>query len=113
MGVSGAFHTPLMAPAQARLSVALDAALPDMSPPSCSVYLNATGKAYPAGTDPSEIVEQLKRQVVSSVLWEPSIRLMIQDGISEFYECGPMKQIKAMMKRIDQKVWGNTTNVDV
>lgn len=36
-----------------------------------------------------------------------------QDGLTEFYEVGPMKQLKAMMKRIDQNAWSSTTNVDV
>ncbi len=36
-----------------------------------------------------------------------------QAGVTEYYEVGPMKQIKAMMKRINPKVWGTTTNVEV
>jgi len=110
---SGGFHTSLMNPAMVILSQALDEALPKMSPPRCAVYMNASGVALPAGTDPAVIVELLKKQLVSPVLWEPSVRAMIKDNISEFYECGPMKQLKAMMKRIDAKVWDTTINIDV
>jgi [acyl-carrier-protein] S-malonyltransferase len=110
---SGAFHTSLMAPAKVKLGRALDDALPSMKPPRTAVYMNATGKKISAGTDPREIVELLKVQMVSPVLWEASVRAMIADGTTEFYECGPMKQIKAMMKRIDAKVWASTLNVEV
>jgi [acyl-carrier-protein] S-malonyltransferase len=110
---SGAFHTTLMTPAKTKLGQALDEALPNMKPPRTAVYMNVSGNAVPPGTDPKEIVELLKRQLVSPVLWEPSVRNMIRDGVTEFYECGPMKQIKAMMKRIDPKIWGTTTNIDV
>jgi len=34
-------------------------------------------------------------------------------GPARFYECGPMKQLKAMMKRINMDMWKNTTNIHV
>lgn len=110
---SGGFHTPLMEPAKARLGAALDEILPRMKPPRHIIYMNATAAPLQPGTNPAIIVELLKKQLTSPVLWEPSVRAMIQDGITEFYECGPMKQIKAMMKRIDPKVWSSTNNIDV
>jgi [acyl-carrier-protein] S-malonyltransferase len=110
---SGAFHTSLMRPAQTQLSEALEEVLPRMKPPNCRVYMNATGTPIMPGTDPKEIVAALQKQLVSPVLWEPCVREMIKDGVEEFYECGPMKQIKAMMKRIDAKTWNNTFNIDV
>eukprot|EP00439_Symbiodinium_sp_Y106_P000067 s3081_g1.t1 len=110
---SGGFHTDLMKPAQAKLEEALQRLLPKMKPPQCDVYMNFTGKRLPAGTPPSEIVPLLAKQLCSAVLWEPAVRLMIKDGMTEFYEVGPMKQLKAMMKRIDQSAWTSTTNVDV
>jgi len=110
---SGAFHTPLMKPAQEKLSKVLDELLPNMKPPRTTVYMNATASPMRPGTQPKEIVELLKKQLTSSVLWEPSVKAMIKEGVSEFYEVGPMKQIKAMMKRIDSKVWGTTTNIEV
>jgi len=110
---SGGFHTPLMKPAQEKLGAELDKMVADMKPPRCTVYMNATATAVKPGTNPKEIIELLKKQLTSPVLWEPSVRAMIKDGVSEFYEVGPMKQIKAMMKRIDSKIWGSTLNVDV
>lgn len=109
----GAFHTALMQPAQVKLSEALDATIDKMSPPKTTIYMNATSEPIVAGAPISGIVENLKKQLTNPVLWEPSCQKMIQAGITEYYECGPMKQLKAMMKRIDQKVWKTTTNIDV
>mmetsp|Transcript_1345 Transcript_1345/g.1533 ORF Transcript_1345/g.1533 Transcript_1345/m.1533 type:complete len:534 (-) Transcript_1345:26-1627(-) len=110
---SGAFHTSLMAPAKEKVGKALDEMLPKMNPPRHTVYMNATAEPIKPGTNPKEVVELLKKQLTSPVKWEPSVRAMIKSGVTEFYEVGPMKQIKAMMKRIDSKVWGTTTNVEI
>jgi len=110
---SGAFHTPLMKSAQDKLSKALDNALPRMSSPSTTVYMNATAEPVGPDTDPKKICELLKKQLTNSVLWEACVRAMIKDGVKEFYEVGPMKQIKAMMKRINAEVWKETHNVEV
>jgi len=110
---SGGFHTSLMEPAAAKLSKALEDTLPSMKPNTIAVYSNVTGEPLAPGTDPKVIVELLKKQLTSSVLWSPSVAAMIKDGVKEFYECGPMKQIKAMMKRQDAKVWKETKNVEV
>lgn len=110
---SGGFHTPLMESARDKLGKALDDMLPNMSPNKFTIYANATGQPIRPGTNPKVIVELLKKQLTSPVLWEPSVRAMIKEGVKDFYEVGPMKQIKAMMKRIDSKAWGSTTNVEV
>lgn len=110
---SGAFHTSLMKPAQEKLVKALEAALPNMKPPRCTVYMNTTGKPIPPGAEPKEIIKLLGDQLTSCVLWEPGMKAMIGDGVQEFYECGPMKQLKAMMKRIDNNMWSKTSNVPV
>merc|ERR1711979_16858 len=109
----GAFHTDLMQPTQEKLNAALNDVKSKMSPPTSIIYLNATSEPVPVGGSVDVIVEGLQKQLTSSVLWEPSMKKMIQAGCTEYYECGPMKQLKAMMKRIDQKVWKTTTNIDV
>mmetsp|Transcript_63375 Transcript_63375/g.175669 ORF Transcript_63375/g.175669 Transcript_63375/m.175669 type:complete len:505 (+) Transcript_63375:39-1553(+) len=110
---SGGFHTSLMQPAREKLLAALKGVEGEMRPPRCDVYMNVTGKRIQAGTPPSDFVPLLAKQLCSSVLWEDSVRAMIQDGLTEFYEVGPMKQLKAIMKRIDMKMWSSTTNVEV
>jgi len=110
---SGGFHTSLMKPAQAELAEALKALEPNMKPPKCDVYMNVTGDKIAAGTPPTEFLPLLEKQLTSSVQWEASIQQMISDGLTEFYEVGPMKQLKAMMKRIDVDMWSKTTSMEV
>lgn len=109
----GAFHTPLMKPAEEELKRAVDSAKSRMNPPRCAVYFNVTGKKVSAGTDPAEFVDLMKRQLTSEVQWEPSVRQMVMDGVKDFYEVGPLKQIKAMIKRIDQDAFKRTENIAV
>eukprot|EP00440_Ansanella_granifera_P008394 gb/GFBE01009093.1/.p1 GENE.gb/GFBE01009093.1/~~gb/GFBE01009093.1/.p1 ORF type:complete len:887 (+),score=255.19 gb/GFBE01009093.1/:1-2661(+) len=110
---SGAFHTKFMAPARERLVLALKEAEAHLQPPRCDVYMNLTGKKLRAGTPPSEVVDMLGDQLCGCVLWEPSMKAMMAGGITQFYECGPAKQLKAMMKRISSESWKNTTNIHV
>eukprot|EP00415_Alexandrium_ostenfeldii_P004092 UN4092 len=87
--------------------------MPKMKPPTCDIYMNVTGKKVKAGTPPADFMPLLAKQLCSSVLWEASVRSMIEDGMNEFFEVGPMRQLKAMMKRIDMNMWSSTTNVEV
>merc|ERR1719343_1950512 len=109
----GAFHTPLMKPAEEELGKAIDKALPKMKPPRCAIYFNITGKKVSPGTNPSEFVDLMKRQMTNEVLWEPCIKQMIMDQVKDFYEVGPLKQIKSMIKRIDQDAFKRTENISV
>merc|ERR1719464_1565653 len=106
---AGAFHTPLMKPAQDKLSEALEEALPNMKPPMHTVWMNATAEPVRPGCDPADIVANLRTQLTNTVLWDTSVQEMMKEGVSEFYEVGPMKQIKAMMKRINVGAWKKTT----
>merc|ERR1712050_137330 len=109
----GAFHTSLMQPAQDDLNKAIDELVDRMNPPKCSIYFNVTGKRVAAGSDPSTFVEFMKMQLTNEVLWEPTVKSMIMDGVKDFYEVGPLKQIKAMIKRIDADAFKRTENISV
>jgi len=113
VGTAGAFHTPMMMSAKERLSKALYDTLPRMKPPVCRVFMNVTGTAIEPGTDPKEIVVMLEDQLTNAVQWEASVMGMVRAGITEFYECGPGKQLKAMIKRCDQAAWKNCSNMEV
>lgn len=110
---SGGFHTKLMTPAQSRLREVLDEMKGTFKSPRCDVYMNVTGKRITPACKPEEICDLLAEQLTSCVQWEPSMRAMIKDGVTEFYECGPMKQLKAMMKRIDPNAFKTTNTCDV
>jgi [acyl-carrier-protein] S-malonyltransferase len=107
----GAFHTPLMQPAQDDLNKAIDELVDRMQPPKCSIYFNVTGKRVAAGSDPATFVEFMKMQLTNEVLWEPTVKSMIMDGVKDFYEVGPLKQLKAMIKRIDADAFKRTENI--
>merc|ERR1712183_389225 len=102
-----------MAPAASELSAAIDAATAKMQPHRCSIYFNVSGKKVLAGSDPATFADMMKKQLTSEVLWESTMKQMIQDGVKDFYECGPMKQLKAMLKRIDQDAFKRTENISV
>merc|ERR1712151_12509 len=95
-----------------KTSGALQETLPRMKSPMHTVWMNASSQPLHPGCKPEEIVALLKKQLTNPVLWEQSMKKVINDAaITEFYEVGPMKQLKAMMKRVDMKVWKTTSNV--
>ena len=57
-----------------------------------------------------EIKDLLASQVVSSVLWEDSIKKMIVDGVDTFVEIGPGKVSSGFVKKIDKKL--NILNIE-
>lgn len=110
---SGAFHTPVMAGAKARLLAELEQVKGSIRPARCQVYMNTTAQAIGPETPVEEIVRLLGEQLVSPVRWDASMRQAIKDGCTSFIECGPNKQLKAMMKRIDPKANERMTNIAV
>ncbi len=97
--VSGAFHSPLMETAKAKLLLALDST--NFYDAKFPVYTNVTAEPV---TDKSEIKRLLYEQVTSPVRWEETINNMIRDGITEFYEIGPGKVLQGLIKRINPDV---------
>jgi [acyl-carrier-protein] S-malonyltransferase len=99
IAVAGAFHTPIMQPAVEDLTAAL-AGVP-MKPPKTPVVSNVDAQAH---DDPEEIRQLLMQQVCSPVRWEESLRLMLSAGVDQFYEVGPGRVLRALLRRIDRKV---------
>lgn len=99
LAVAGAFHTELMKPADERLAAALAAVT--VQAPERTVISNVDAQSH---ADPVEIKETLVKQVVSPVLWEASVRAMLDAGIDEFYEIGPGRVLTGLLKRINRKI---------
>lgn len=93
--VSGAFHSPLMLPAQEELEAAIAATT--FSKPICPVYQNVDGKAH---LDPEEIKANLIKQLTASVRWTQEVESMVEAGATEFVECGPGKALQGMIAKI-------------
>ncbi|NTW63185.1 MAG: ACP S-malonyltransferase [Chlorobiaceae bacterium] len=97
--VSGAFHSPLMKPAETELAAALD--LVEIRNAEIPVCMNAVASPV---TNAGEIRTNLILQLTSSVLWTQSIQAMACSGITEFIEVGPQKVLQGLIKRIDKSV---------
>lgn len=97
--VSGAFHSPLMEGARSGLESALEkGTINDVSVP---VYANVTAR-------PEEIAGKIRTllgaQLTSAVLWDSTVKNMIDDGIRRFIEVGPGKVLQGLVRRIDSSV---------
>ena len=97
--VSGAFHSELMRTSDSELRDALDnAVIKDSDIP---IYTNVSGKPI---CKANEIRSALKEQLTSPVRWEVSIRNMISDGVTKFYEIGSGKVLTGLVKKINPEV---------
>ncbi len=99
LAVAGGFHTGLMRPADQRLAEVL-AGVP-MHPPRIPVVSNVDARPHDS---PEEIRQLLIQQVVQPVLWEASMRYLIAEGFDLFYEVGPGRVLRGLLKRIDRRV---------
>jgi [acyl-carrier-protein] S-malonyltransferase len=95
--VAGAYHSLLMASAQAKLQNEL--AKIKISAPAVPVISNVTAQAHGA---PAEISAKLVEQVCASVLWEDSMRALLAQRFTRFIELGPGSALSGFMKRIDK-----------
>lgn len=98
LAVAGAFHTPLMQPAVQHLTAAL-AHVP-IKTPRIPVISNVDALSH---DDPHEIRHLLTQQVVSPVRWEDTMRLFLSKGYGPFWEVGPGRVLRGLLKRIDRK----------
>ena len=96
--VGGAFHSPLMEPARARLAAAISKT--PFSAPRCPIVQNATATAE---TDPDIIQNNLIAQLTAPVKWTQSMRTMIDLGVQEAVEVGPGKVLSGLFKKVDRK----------
>lgn len=99
LAVAGAFHTPLMHPADTRLAEALSEV--PIRRPTIPVVSNVDAQPH---DDPEEIRRLLVRQVVQPVRWEDSVRYLLARGFDQFYEVGPGRVLRGLLKRIDRHV---------
>jgi [acyl-carrier-protein] S-malonyltransferase len=97
--VAGAFHTPLMKPADEQLAKALESV--QLSAPRIPVWSNVDARPH---TDPAEIRQLLVRQVLQPVLWEDTMRGLLAAGVEQFREVGPGKVLAGLLKRVDRKI---------
>ncbi len=96
LNVSGAFHSPLVAPAQEELVAYIRSfALED---PAIGIVTNADA-AIVRSRD--EIVDALSRQLTSPVRWSESMTALLGAWSGPVLEVGPGKVLAGLLKRID------------
>jgi [acyl-carrier-protein] S-malonyltransferase len=99
--VSGAFHSPLMAPAVDALRAALDAV--DIRTASIPVVANVDGRPV---VDPDAIRERLVEQVSGAVRWTDCVLSLRDMGVRKLIEPGPGHVLTGLVKRIDRSLEG-------
>ncbi|MBI2917294.1 MAG: ACP S-malonyltransferase [Chloroflexi bacterium] len=95
LDVSGAFHTPLMAPAAAGMSLVLEGVA--FREPQVPVVANSTGLPLTTG---QAVKEELMAQLTHCVQWQSSVEHMAGNGVSTFVEVGPGRVLTGLIKRI-------------
>lgn len=93
--VNGAFHSPLMKPAQDKLAKAIENT--KFNKPIIPIYQNITTTAV---EDPEEIKKNLIAQLTGPVKWTQTVRNMIADGAESFVEVGSGKTLQGLIKKI-------------
>ena len=97
LAVGGAFHSPLMEPAEIELEEAIRSTR--FFKPVCPVYQNVN--AMPS-INPETIKANLVLQLTSPVRWTQSVLNMIKDGATAFIEVGPGCVLQSLIKKINK-----------
>jgi len=96
--VGGAFHSGLMSPAQNGLNAMIDSLT--FHDPLVPLVGNVTAKSLCTA---EEVREELRMQLTSCVQWNNTVKFMLNDGITNFYEIGHGRILSGMVKRIDRE----------
>jgi len=94
--VGGAFHSPLMQPAEEQLAAAIESTV--FGTPKCPIYQNVPTTAV---TNADEIKKNLISQLTSPVKWTQSVQNMVKDGATLFTEVGPGKVLQGLVMKIE------------
>ncbi|MCK6439596.1 MAG: ACP S-malonyltransferase [Planctomycetes bacterium] len=92
--VAGAFHSPLMKPAEDKLSAEI--ARVKFSDPRIPVITNVTAKPV---TSAAEAKKNLVSQLTSPVRWAASMQHLVNEGYGTFAELGPGNVLAGLLKR--------------
>jgi [acyl-carrier-protein] S-malonyltransferase len=95
LSVSGAFHSPVMAPAATRLAQL--PVLSELREATIPVIGNMNAKPL---TTRDELRTELSLQVAASVQWVETIEYLGRAGVTAFFEIGPGQTLAGMVKRI-------------
>jgi len=92
--VSAPFHSPLMEPAKTQMEPLLFALA--IARPTCPLANNVDAALVSA---PDQLRSGLVRQIPGAVRWEALTALLLQEGVTTFFELGPGKVLAGLVKR--------------
>ncbi|MFO7171638.1 MAG: ACP S-malonyltransferase [Bacillota bacterium] len=95
LAVGGAYHSPLMAPAQARLAPHLDRT--PLGKPQVLLASSTTGDVV---VDPEVYRQNLLEQITRPVLWRHAVGTLLALGATEFVEVGPGRVLCGLVRQI-------------
>jgi [acyl-carrier-protein] S-malonyltransferase len=102
--VSGAFHSPLVAPAADIMREALAGAT--LQAPSCLFVNNVDAAAL---NQPEAIRDSLVRQVTGSVRWVEVVARLAEAGVTDYVEVGSGKVLSGLVRRIHKEAVCHST----
>ena len=97
--VAGAYHSPLMASASDRLRPYLERA--EIRTPRIPFYPNVSARRVDL---PEEIRAGLLRQIVSPVLWAPTLETLAAAGMDTVLQPGPGKVIAGLVRQASRDI---------
>ena len=106
--VGGAFHSPLMESARIELENAIEST--KFLDGICPIYQNVTASEV---NDISNIKENLKLQLTSSVLWTQTMERMISDGLKSVIEVGPGKVLQGLFRKVNRDLESSSANYNL
>jgi [acyl-carrier-protein] S-malonyltransferase len=92
--VSAPFHSPLMEPARLHMQPVLEALA--FAAPTCPLANNVDAALV---SDPEKLRDGLLRQIPGAVRWEALTTLLLEQGVTTFFELGPGKVLAGLVKR--------------
>ncbi len=105
LAVSAPFHCSMLKPAGEKLAAELqNVQLGEIQIP---LVANTTAGIVKSAEEAKEL---LIRQVSSPVLWEDSVKRMLEDGVDTFVEIGPGKVLSVFVKKISKEA--RTFNIE-
>lgn len=108
LNVSGPFHTKFMKPAGDALQEYFDHM--SWNQPKIPLVLNVTGTYL---TEAENLKERMVQQVQNSVQFEASLRLLLNDGVTEFIEIGPGNTLSGFLKKTAKELGKEITIFNV
>lgn len=99
LATSGAFHSPLMHPASAELTRAIEQT--SFGRAAFPIVANSTAKAI---QEPAEIRQELAAQLCAPVRWVESVARIGEYRVDQLVELGPGRVLAGLVKRIDPRI---------